>query len=771
VRITPEDASNAVTVAVQSGESLDGTTDGTDSVDSLGIYEYVDAGTGTWISTANDFYSRDGSLSGDRTVTVGPHTLNFLGGSVFSSQYLANAALQLNDTTINLDYGTSTQFQGVTITDGVAGDTTINITGDITNPEINSVGFWVENADAITRNVVFNSAIKDTDGSTNLGTVALAAGAEILFAWVKNGTTYTTIYRSDGLDFLPLSGGTMTGNLLMGTNILSLGDSSLVDDGDLEIEANGNTVFTMTDALVTSEVDLAVSGDVDINGGYLEMTEMVAPADPAANTGRLYVADDASTTKLYFRDSIGTVTDLLAGGGGLTNWSESGNDLIPNVAGYSLGNATNEIGDLYLDDGARVMFGIAQDVVLQRSAADVLSLARSGNAQSFRLYNDATGGVEEWLELDWQTTPDVCRIATATSGGAVQELVIGNAGGSATRFDGGAYFHEGGDLVDDYVRIWATNSNSIITFSQGALVQGPAKQTYQLTAPLSDGDTFSFETKAGDYLNDTDGRQAFIKVSPLINQSGTAAYDGIYVNVDEATHASQGNGSTGDGNNLLNLAVDGTSLFRVNNAGAMYAAELSADPTAPAEGEHVIWQSDGTGSGDDGDIMLEVQAGATTNTVTLYDHSAATIGKRSYAEYYISTPAASAAITAGTPIEIGGTATAGDSSSDFTIATATGGRATYTGTLTKRFRVTARVSATSTKGNEVMSIFIAEGGAALAKSETERKIGTGSDVGSVSTSAIVELATNEFVEVFVDLNASTSDTITAEKCVLVITEL
>lgn len=456
VRITPEDASNAVTVAVQSGESLDGTTDGTDSVDSLGIYEYVDAGTGTWISTANDFYSRDGSLSGDRTVTVGPHTLNFLGGSVFSSQYLANAALQLNDTTINLNYGTSTQFQGVTITDGVAGDTTINITGDITNPEINSIGFWVENADAITRNVVFNSAIKDADGSTNLGTVALAAGAEILFAWVKNGTTYTTIYRSDGLDFLPLSGGTMTGNLLMGTNILSLGDSSLVDDGDLEIEANGNTVFTMTDALVTSEVDLAVSGDVDINGGYLEMTEMGAPADPPANTGRLYVADAATTTKLYFRDNAGAVKDLLGG---------------------------------------------------------------------------------------------------------------------------------------------------------------------------------------------------------------------------------------------------------------------------------------------------------------------------SFGEYYISTPAASAAITAGVPIEIGGTATAGDSSADFTIATTAGGRATYTGALTKRFRVTAHVSATSTKGNEVMSIFIAEGGTALAKSESERKIGTGSDTGSVSTSAIVELATNEFIEVFVDLGASTSDTITAQKCVVVITEI
>jgi hypothetical protein len=51
--------------------------------------------------------------------------------------------------------------------------------------------------------------------------------------------------------------------------------------------------------------------------------------------------------------------------------------------------------------------------------------------------------------------------------------------------------------------------------------------------------------------------------------------------------------------------------------------ERSSNPSDPSEGEFVIWMSDGTGSGDDGDIMIKVTAGPTTKTATLLDFSAA----------------------------------------------------------------------------------------------------------------------------------------------------
>lgn len=49
--------------------------------------------------------------------------------------------------------------------------------------------------------------------------------------------------------------------------------------------------------------------------------------------------------------------------------------------------------------------------------------------------------------------------------------------------------------------------------------------------------------------------------------------------------------------------------------------EKSADPSDPAEGQSVMWQSDGTGTGDDGDILIKITAGGTTKTATLVDFS------------------------------------------------------------------------------------------------------------------------------------------------------
>jgi hypothetical protein len=56
--------------------------------------------------------------------------------------------------------------------------------------------------------------------------------------------------------------------------------------------------------------------------------------------------------------------------------------------------------------------------------------------------------------------------------------------------------------------------------------------------------------------------------------------------------------------------------------GVLGLLERSADPVEPGEGECVIWMSDGTGKGDDGDVMIASQAGGTTKYGTLFDHSA-----------------------------------------------------------------------------------------------------------------------------------------------------
>jgi len=53
----------------------------------------------------------------------------------------------------------------------------------------------------------------------------------------------------------------------------------------------------------------------------------------------------------------------------------------------------------------------------------------------------------------------------------------------------------------------------------------------------------------------------------------------------------------------------------------LHIVEVSQDPSDPPEGQSVIWQSDGTGTGDDGDILIKVTAGGVTKTGTLIDFS------------------------------------------------------------------------------------------------------------------------------------------------------
>ena len=94
-----------------------------------------------------------------------------------------------------------------------------------------------------------------------------------------------------------------------------------------------------------------VDGKTTITSEYMDMQEWGSPSDPAANKGRLYVADDGGTTKLYFRDNGSNITDLTADNDeAIWNADELQGNPISNVSlgagqdGYLLSwvNASNE---------------------------------------------------------------------------------------------------------------------------------------------------------------------------------------------------------------------------------------------------------------------------------------------------------------------------------------------------------------------------------------------------------------------------------------------
>ena len=83
-------------------------------------------------------------------------------------------------------------------------------------------------------------------------------------------------------------------------------------------------------------------------------------------------------------------------------------------------------------------------------------------------------------------------------------------------------------------------------------------------------------------------------------------------------------------NNTLKMVIKAAGNVGIRTAtphypltvgGGIGGLEKSADPAEPAEGEFVIWMSDGTGKGDDGDVLIASKAGAAIKWATLFDHS------------------------------------------------------------------------------------------------------------------------------------------------------
>ena len=123
--------------------------------------------------------------------------------------------------------------------------------------------------------------------------------------------------------------------------------------------------------------------------------------------------------------------------------------------------------------------------------------------------------------------------------------------------------------------------------SSGGIAQfdswGNAGWRWYNQADVATGDMFTFDSAANIELTDTNAEQSWLYVEPKINQSATAAYNGLKIKV---TETSLGDASTGDGGGTNNLILAGTStdpdMFKVDNVGRICVAE-SSSPSALAD--------------------------------------------------------------------------------------------------------------------------------------------------------------------------------------------
>ncbi len=122
------------------------------------------------------------------------------------------------------------------------------------------------------------------------------------------------------------------------------------------------------------------------------------------------------------------------------------------------------------------------------------------------------------------------------------------------------------------------------------------------------------------------------------------------------------------------------------------------------------------------------------------------VTQSAYGGYYISTSAATTIVTAGDYVKVAGTTTA-DTVSNFTHSASN--RLIYTGTATRKFVLTAALSFHGTNSNDYKFAFYKNTTTILVPSVIS---GTGTGSGNlvhISCQCIVELATNDFIEVFV----------------------
>jgi len=111
----------------------------------------------------------------------------------------------------------------------------------------------------------------------------------------------------------------------------------------------------------------------------------------------------------------------------------------------------------------------------------------------------------------------------------------------------------------------------------------------------------------------------------LVDVNITGTLDVNDVNVTSLTIAGFDTGSV--------LFTDVNGLVTQDNTNLKYTEqilyvpglaikEMSSDPTKPSEGYGIIWLSDGTGFGDDGDVCIATTAGGVTRRAILFNMSA-----------------------------------------------------------------------------------------------------------------------------------------------------
>lgn len=213
----------------------------------------------------------------------------------------------------------------------------------------------------------------------------------------------------------------------------------------------------------------------------------------------------------------------------------------------------------------------------------------------------------------------------------------------------------------------------------------------------------------------------------------------------------QGDGLVGNVVELTSTAIV-TRRFRIDKSaviisGSTVGINVSASATIPVE-SYILDTVNFSGGG------TYIAGVTSSNNKANFQNCKGIQNSREIAQYYVNGNATATVIGAtGTPVKIVATTNASSITQKFTI---TNNRATYTGSLTRLFKITTTLSLTSGNNNQI-GVYIAKNGVELSESEMYVTANGSGRAENITSQTIVELATNNYIEVFVENNTATTN--------------
>jgi len=549
-------------------------------------------------------------LDGDTSITADTDDqidIKIAGADDF--RFTANTFTALSGSTIAAQALTATTI-------AVSNDGTIGSAGDADAIAISSAGVVTFSQSPVFPDGSLAVVDLDIDGATDIG--ANLADADLLV--VDDGAGGTN--RKSAMSRVKTYIADVTLTTAAQTNITSVGTLTALTVDDMTLD--GSTISDSGDFTIDGGADIILDAD----GGDIFFKDGGTTFGSATNTSGNLIIKSGTTTAATFSGANVTLAGTVGSGAITSTGTIQGTTItattafVPDAAnGASLGTTALEFADLYLHDGAQILWGADQDVLLTHVADAGLSLKTSATgddtkatltlqtgetdiaandvlgAIDFQAPDEGTGtdailvaaGIAAVSEGDFSSSNNATKLSfkTAASEAAAEKMSLSSAGVLTTSSNivsgGNVVIADAGNIgsASDTDAL-AISSGGVVTFSQKPVINsGVTIDNITIDGTeidLSSGD-LTLDV-AGDIILDADGGD--LKFS----DGGTALLGFTNSSSDVVVKPLV------DAKDIIFQQYDGTSILEINDgAYAKFTAAAIAPEATLTDASTVTWNA------------------------------------------------------------------------------------------------------------------------------------------------------------------------------------